>query len=61
MYLFASELTSIGVKAMPSTAGYYFMPDFEAFRPGFNKRGIITGQDMCDAMLKECNVAVSTG
>ena len=53
------ELTSVGVRAVPSTAGYYFMPDFEVCREGFKKRGITTGQQMCDAMLQECKVAVS--
>jgi aspartate/methionine/tyrosine aminotransferase len=54
-----SELRSVGVKVWPAEAGYYMMPDFEVCRPGLNRRGIKTGQQMAEKMLKEAKVAVS--
>ena len=35
------------------------MPDFEVCRPKFAEEGIVTGKQMCDAILKECQVAVT--
>ena len=56
---FYRELNSVGVKGIPSQGGYYFMPDFDICRQGFAKNGIVNGKDMCQAMLKEVQVAVS--
>ena len=41
-----------------SGAGYYIFPDFSIAREGLLKRGITTGEQMCDAMLQEADVAV---
>ena len=54
------ELTSIGVKAVKPTAGYYVFPDFEMLKPALNKRGVHTCQEMCEKLLEEAKVAVST-
>ena len=35
-----------------SEAGYYFMPNFEPMREGLKKRGVLTGQQMCDFFLQ---------
>jgi hypothetical protein len=48
------------VKSIASEGGYYFMPDFEICRESFAKRGIHTGKQMCEVILKEAQVAVSS-
>ena len=35
------------------------MPDFEVCRVSMSKRGILNGKQMCEAILKEHQVAVS--
>ena len=45
---------------MKPTAGYYMFPNFELLRDAFSKRGILTCEQMCAAMLEEAKVAVST-
>lgn len=57
--LCASKLNAAGVRTIPAQAGFYLFPDFDVVREGLNKRAIFTGQQMCDAILKEANVAVS--
>lgn len=52
------ELESVGVRAISSQGGYYFMPDFEICREALKKRGINNGKEMCNAMLQDVNVAV---
>ena len=54
-----SQLASVGVTGIPSQGGYYFMPDFEVCRVSMSKRGILNGKQMCEAILKEHQVAVS--
>lgn len=53
------ELTSVGVKAVKPTAGYYIFPDFEVIKENLKRRGIKTCEEMCKAILDECGVAVS--
>ncbi|KAL3836512.1 hypothetical protein ACJMK2_021938 [Sinanodonta woodiana] len=53
------ELTSIGVKALKPTASYYIFPDFAILRNKLRQYGIDTCEQMCEAMLEECSVAVS--
>ncbi|CAG0895313.1 unnamed protein product [Cyprideis torosa] len=55
------ELTSVGVKCVPSDAGFYAMPDFANIREGLNMRGITTGIDMTSAMLHEAGVGLLPG
>lgn len=55
------ELTSVGVKCIPSTAGYYIFPNFEILRQSLNKRGITTCEQMCAVMFEEANVALMAG
>lgn len=55
------ELSSVGVKVLPSTGGYYIFPDFDVVRPSVSKRGINTGDAMCQAMFKEAKVALMSG
>ncbi len=52
------QLTGAGVAAVCPEAGFYLMPDFEKLRAGLLQAGIQNGQEMCDAMLREANVAV---
>ena len=60
MILFVTrELTSVGVKAVRPTAGYYIFPDFEVIKENLKRRGIKTCEEMCQLMLDECGVAVS--
>lgn len=51
-------LRSVGVSVHESGAGYYIFPDFSVAREGLKKRGITTGEQMCDAMLQEADVAL---
>lgn len=53
------QLTAIGIKAVRPTAGYYMFPNFEVIREGLNRRGITTGDQMCEALFEESGVAVS--
>ena len=55
------ELKSVGVQSIASEGGYYFMPDFEICKAGFAKKGIFTGKQMCNQMLKEVHVALLSG
>lgn len=55
------ELTSVGVKAVKPTAGYYIFPDFEVIKENLKRRGIKTCEEMCKAILDECGVAVMAG
>lgn len=57
----ASQLASVGVTGIPSQGGYYFMPDFEVCRASMSKRGILNGKQMCEAILKEHQVALLPG
>lgn len=57
----ANTLTKAGVKVSHPKAGYYIFPDFENFREKFASRGITTGEQMCDAILNEANVALLAG
>lgn len=43
---------------MPSTGGYYIFPDFEVVRESLKRRGLLSGNDMCEAMFKEARIAV---
>ncbi|CAD5115692.1 DgyrCDS4643 [Dimorphilus gyrociliatus] len=54
-------LCDVGVRVVPSGGGFYMMPDFEVVRESLSRRNIHTGQQMCDAMLDECNVALMSG
>eukprot|EP00057_Strongylocentrotus_purpuratus_P006099 XP_011660573.1 PREDICTED: aspartate aminotransferase [Strongylocentrotus purpuratus] len=55
------ELTSVGVKAIMPRAGFYIFPDFEVIREALARRGIMTGESMCKALLEEADVAVMSG
>ncbi|XP_077993807.1 aspartate aminotransferase-like isoform X2 [Glandiceps talaboti] len=55
------ELTSVGVKAVMPTAGYYMFPNFEILRPAMKARGITTGTQFCDAIFNEAHVALMSG
>jgi len=52
------RLAEVGVSGRRGRAGYYFMPDFEVARAGLAARGVTTGQQMCDLLLKEAGVAL---
>jgi len=52
------ELTSVGVKIAQPKGGFYMMPDFEVIRESLQKRGIATGKEMQEALLKESSVAL---
>lgn len=54
-------LSEAGVLVVPPEAGYYIFPDFEPFRSRFKLKGITSGEEMCDAMLKEAKVALLAG
>ncbi|XP_065054027.1 aspartate aminotransferase-like [Rhopilema esculentum] len=56
--LVCRKLTSVGVKIAPPKGGFYMMPDFEVIRGALKKRGILTGNAMQDALLKEASVAI---
>ena len=43
----------------PSEAGYYIFPDFGVCRPGLAKKGITTGEQMCNEIMSKKSVAVS--
>ncbi|XP_033732889.1 LOW QUALITY PROTEIN: aspartate aminotransferase-like [Pecten maximus] len=55
------ELTSVGVKAVEPTAGYYIFPDFGVVKYKLMQRGIETCQQMCDAIFAETCVALMAG
>ncbi|XP_072033728.1 aspartate aminotransferase-like [Amphiura filiformis] len=55
------QLTSVGVKAVMPTSGFYIFPDFEILKPAFDRRGIETCTQMCEALFEETNVAVMAG
>ncbi|XP_074653756.1 aspartate aminotransferase-like isoform X1 [Tubulanus polymorphus] len=55
------ELTSVGVKVVKPRGGFYMLPDFEIIRPNLTRRGISTGKEMCQAILRECSVALMAG
>jgi len=54
----ASELAACGITSQAGEAGYYFMPDFSSLRSELAVKGILTGQQMCDYFLQECQVAL---
>ena len=58
-FLLSRELTRCGVKAILPVAGYYIFPDFEILRPVLEARGILTCEQMCEALFKEADVVVS--
>lgn len=53
-----TELRAAGLSGTRSSAGYYFMPDFEPLRTAMKKRGIATGEQLSRALLEEAGVAV---
>ncbi|XP_022100531.1 uncharacterized protein LOC110984548 [Acanthaster planci] len=55
------ELTRCGVQAILPVAGYYIFPDFEILRPVLEARGILTCEQMCEALFKEADVVVMAG
>lgn len=52
------ELQKVGVTGTFPEAGYYFMPDFQAFREKLKLRGIITGAQMTAKLFEDVKVAV---
>ena len=58
--LFCSELREEGVLVSPAYSGYYIFPNFEVLRPALKRRGITTGEEMCEALFKEASVAVKS-
>jgi len=52
------RLGSVGVTGNIAKGAYYFMPDFSAVRDDLAAAGAVTGQQMCDLMLKQANVAL---
>ena len=59
LHFISRALRSVGVSVHESGAGYYIFPDFSVARHGLRKRGITTGEEMCDTILQEIDVAVS--
>ena len=59
MVLSYRKLSSVGVRVHDAHAGYYIFPDFEVIRDGLLKKSITTGQQMCDAIMKDISVSVS--
>ncbi len=60
LYLFLSELRSVGVRVRDSSSGYYLFPDFEVCKAGLVPRGVRTADEFCRRMLDEAKVAVSS-
>ena len=50
----------MGVKVVSPSSGYYIFPDFDVIRRELAQRDIQTGNQMCSAILKDINVAVSS-
>ena len=59
VFFYPRELRSAGVTVAEPRGGFYMFPNFEVIRPALVRRGITTGQAMCDAMLTDISVAVS--
>uniref|UniRef100_A0A0L8GXF4 Aminotransferase class I/classII large domain-containing protein n=1 Tax=Octopus bimaculoides TaxID=37653 RepID=A0A0L8GXF4_OCTBM len=55
------ELTAAGVEAVKPYGGYYLFPDFGILKPALAKRGITTGNQMCEAMFKEKSIVLMAG
>ncbi|CAI9735036.1 aspartate aminotransferase-like [Octopus vulgaris] len=55
------ELTAAGVEAVKPYGGYYLFPDFGILKPALAKRGITTGNKMCEAMFKEKSIVLMAG
>ncbi|EDV20914.1 uncharacterized protein TRIADDRAFT_60600 [Trichoplax adhaerens] len=55
------QLTSVGVKCIQSTGGFYMLPDFEVIRPGLEKNNITTCQEMCEDLFQKRSVVVMAG
>ncbi|KAK3760442.1 hypothetical protein RRG08_065168 [Elysia crispata] len=55
------ELRSANVQVPEPQGGFYLFPKFEVIRTALIRRGITTGQAMCDVMLEECSVALLPG
>jgi len=47
------------VKVVSPSSGYYIFPDFNVIRTELADKNIHTGAQMCSAILKDINVAVS--
>ena len=56
---FHRELSAVGVKVINPYGGFYIMPDFEIIRSALEKRGVTTGNEMCQLMFEEKSIAVS--
>lgn len=41
--------------------GFYIFPDFEHYREGLNRKGILTGKQLCSILLEETGVAMLPG
>ena len=52
-------MRNVGVDSTPSEGGYYIFPDFGVCRPGLAKKGITTGEQMCNEIMSKKSVAVS--
>ena len=50
----------MGVKVVSPSSGDYIFPDFDVIRSELAQRDIQTGNQMCSAILKDINVAVSS-
>ncbi|GFR94235.1 aspartate aminotransferase-like [Elysia marginata] len=55
------ELRSAKVRVSEPHGGFYTFPNFNVVKKALKKRGVVTGQGMCDAMLAECAVALLPG
>merc|ERR1712168_611004 len=55
------KLSDVGLDVVPSKGGYYIFPNFKAIKDSLSKRNIITGDQMCTAILQESSVALIAG
>jgi len=56
-----TRLTSIEATVPEPKGGFYLFPDFSPHRKGLAARGIRTGRQLCEALLKDTGVAVLPG
>jgi len=56
-----STLCEVGVKCHMAGSGYYIFPDFEVIRCSLNKMNIDTGNEMCEKILEDTQVALMAG
>ena len=57
----STMLRDNGVRVHPPDGGFYLFPDFSTFQESLARQGVLTSDDLCEALFEETQVALLSG